>query len=38
MDKEIIRTLLELTFRTNDDVKIAAISTLGDYKSTIKRQ
>lgn len=38
MDKEILRTLLELTFRANDDVKIAAISTLGDYKATIEQQ
>lgn len=30
--------MLELTFRANDDVKIAAISTLGDYKATIEQQ
>lgn len=38
MEKEIINTLIELTFRGNDDVKIAAISALGDYKATIEQQ
>ncbi|EMN4129012.1 MULTISPECIES: HEAT repeat domain-containing protein [Providencia] len=38
MEKQIINTLIELTFRGNDDVKIAAISALGDYKATIEQQ
>ncbi|ELX8377665.1 HEAT repeat domain-containing protein [Providencia vermicola] len=38
MEKQIIGTLIELTFRGNDDVKIAAISALGDYKATIEQQ
>lgn len=38
MEKQIIDTLMELTFRGNDDVKIAAISALGDYKATIEQQ
>ncbi|EMI5491512.1 HEAT repeat domain-containing protein [Providencia stuartii] len=38
MEKQIISTLIGLTFRGNDDVKIAAISALGDYKATIEQQ
>lgn len=37
IEKQIISTLIELTFRGNDDVKIAAISALGDYKATIEQ-
>lgn len=38
MEKDIIKTLIELTHRGNDDVKIAAVSALGDYKATIEQQ
>ncbi|BBU96265.1 HEAT repeat domain-containing protein [Providencia rettgeri] len=38
MDQNIINTLIELTHRGNDDVKIAAVSALGDYKATIEQQ
>ncbi|MGG4609718.1 HEAT repeat domain-containing protein [Providencia sp. Me31A] len=38
MEKNIITTLIELTYRGNDDVKIAAISALGDYHSTVEQQ
>ncbi|EKT58146.1 HEAT repeat domain-containing protein [Providencia burhodogranariea] len=38
MDKQIIAMLIELTFRGNDDVKIAAISALGDYQATIEQE
>lgn len=38
MERKIINTLLDLTFRGNDDVKIEAISALGDYKATIEQQ
>ncbi|HBO23183.1 MULTISPECIES: HEAT repeat domain-containing protein [unclassified Providencia] len=38
MQEEIIKTLLELTFRGNDDVKIEAISALGDYEATLEQQ
>lgn len=38
MDKKIIAMLIELTFRGNDDVKIAAISALGDYQATIEQE
>ncbi|HHQ2586091.1 TPA: HEAT repeat domain-containing protein [Providencia rettgeri] len=37
MEKNIISTLVELTRRSNDDVKIAAVSALGDYKATIEQ-
>ena len=37
MDTQIINTLLNLTNRNNDDVKIAAISALGDCKSPMKK-
>ncbi|EKT57562.1 HEAT repeat domain-containing protein [Providencia sneebia] len=38
MEQQIISTLVELTFRSNDNVKVAAISALGDYKSTIDQE
>lgn len=38
MDQNIINTLIELTHRGNDDVKIAAVIALGDYKATIEQQ
>ncbi|GAB1437635.1 hypothetical protein MASR2M36_03680 [Providencia sp.] len=38
MDNNIIKTLIELTHRGNDDVKIAAISALGDYRATVEQQ
>ena len=38
MEQEIIKTLIKLTFRGNDDVKIEAISALGDYKATTEQQ
>lgn len=34
----IIHTLVELTHRGNDDVKITAISALGDYKATVEQE
>lgn len=38
MDNNIVKTLIELTHRGNDDVKIAAISALGDYRATVEQQ
>lgn len=38
MKLNIISTLIELTRRENDNVKIAAINALGDYKATIEQQ
>ncbi|OAT53995.1 HEAT repeat domain-containing protein [Providencia heimbachae] len=38
MENNIILTLIELTNRSNDDVKIAAITALGDYKATVEQQ
>ncbi|HEM8293630.1 HEAT repeat domain-containing protein [Providencia vermicola] len=38
MEKDIINILVELTHRSNDDVKIAAASALGNYKATIEQQ
>lgn len=38
MENNIIHTLVELTNRSNDDVKIAAITALGYYKATIEQQ
>ncbi|HGN1708048.1 TPA: HEAT repeat domain-containing protein [Providencia rettgeri] len=38
MDKIIINTLVELTHRGNDDIKLAAIRALGKYKRTIEQQ
>ena len=37
MDNKVINTLLDLTKRKNDDVKIAAISALGDCKIQLKQ-
>lgn len=37
MESNVIKTLIELTNRTNDDVKIAAILALGEYKSAINQ-
>lgn len=36
MDKVIVGMLTNLTFRVNDEIKIAAISALGDFKATIE--
>ena len=36
MDKVIVGMLTNLTFRMNDEIKIAAISALGDFKATIE--
>lgn len=36
MDKTIVTLLTNLTFRINDEVKVAAILALGDYKATIE--
>ncbi|MGJ3353297.1 HEAT repeat domain-containing protein [Providencia sp. Je.9.19] len=36
MDKVIVDMLTNLTFRMNDEIKIAAISALGDFKATIE--
>ncbi len=38
MENNIICTLIELTNRSNDDVKIAAITALGDYRATVEQQ
>ncbi|WP_272525219.1 HEAT repeat domain-containing protein [Providencia sp. PROV196] len=38
MEHNVISTLVDLTHRSNDDVKIAAVSALGDYKATIEQQ
>lgn len=35
MNDKIIETLITLTYRNNDDVKIAAIESLGEYTSNI---
>ncbi|MBN6360365.1 MULTISPECIES: HEAT repeat domain-containing protein [Providencia] len=37
MDSKVINTLLDLTKRKNDDVKIAAISALGDCNIRLKQ-
>lgn len=37
MDSKVINTLLDLTKRKNDDVKIAAIPVLGDCKIRLKQ-
>lgn len=37
MKTEIINRLIELTHRANDDVKLAAIFALGDYKATTEQ-
>jgi len=36
--KRIINVLVELTNRGNDDIKISAISALGDYQATIEHE
>lgn len=36
MDKVIVGMLTNLTFRVNDEIKIAAIAALGDFKATIE--
>ena len=36
MDKVIVDMLTSLTYRVNDEIKIAAISALGDFKATIE--
>ncbi|MEQ5091659.1 HEAT repeat domain-containing protein [Providencia rettgeri] len=38
MKEKIIESLVELTLRANDDIKIAAILALGDYKATIEQR
>ncbi len=38
MKHEIINTLIELTYRSNDDVKTSAILALGDYQATVDQQ
>ncbi|MGI3428967.1 HEAT repeat domain-containing protein [Providencia stuartii] len=38
MDRTIVGMLTNLTSRVNDEIKIAAISALGDYKATIEHQ
>ncbi len=35
MDKVIVGMLTKLTFRVNDEIKIAAISALGDFKQRL---
>lgn len=35
MEDNIVNTLISLTNRTNDDIKIAAINALGEYKAAI---
>ena len=35
---DIVNSLTELTRRDNDTVKLAAISTLGDYKATLENE
>ncbi len=37
MEISIINVLIALTNRNNDDVKIAAITALGDYKATVEQ-
>lgn len=38
MKEKIVKNLVELTYGSNNDVKIAAISALGDYKCAIEQQ
>ncbi|QZY64949.1 HEAT repeat domain-containing protein [Providencia rettgeri] len=35
---DIINSLTELTEGNNDEIKLVAISTLGDYKATIENE
>lgn len=37
METVIINALYSLTFGSNNDVKMSAIMTLGDYKATIQQ-
>ncbi|HFY9927426.1 HEAT repeat domain-containing protein, partial [Providencia stuartii] len=36
--ERIVKNLVELTYGTNNDVKIAAINALGDYKCSIEQE
>lgn len=38
MKELIVKNLVELTYGTNNDVKVAAINALGDYKCSIEQQ
>ncbi|EMT5583846.1 TPA: HEAT repeat domain-containing protein [Providencia stuartii] len=38
MKERIVKNLVELTYGTNNDVKIAAINALGDYKCSIEQE
>ncbi|MER5087457.1 HEAT repeat domain-containing protein [Providencia stuartii] len=38
MKERIVKNLVELTYGTNNDVKIAAINALGDYKCSIEKE
>ncbi|EKT56359.1 HEAT repeat domain-containing protein [Providencia sneebia] len=38
MKKTIVENLVKLTYGSNNDVKIAAINALGDYKCSIEQQ
>ncbi|HBO22830.1 MULTISPECIES: HEAT repeat domain-containing protein [unclassified Providencia] len=38
MKEKIVKNLVELTYGANNDVKIAAINALGDYKCSIEQQ
>lgn len=37
MKEKIIKVLVDLTYGNNNDVKIAAINALGDYKCSIEQ-
>ncbi|MBP6122236.1 MULTISPECIES: HEAT repeat domain-containing protein [Providencia] len=38
MKEKIVKNLVELTYGANNDVKIAAITALGDYKCSIEQK
>ncbi|ELX8380442.1 HEAT repeat domain-containing protein [Providencia vermicola] len=38
MKEKIVKNLVDLTYGSNNDVKIAAINALGDYKCSIEQQ
>lgn len=38
MKEKIVKNLVDLTYGNNNDVKIAAITALGDYKCSIEQQ
>ncbi|EPK6164936.1 HEAT repeat domain-containing protein [Providencia stuartii] len=38
MKERIVKNLVELTYGTNNDVKIAAINALGDHKCSIEQE